>query len=207
VRYISNHSSGKQGYALAAAFRDAGAIVTLVSGPVSLAPPAGIEVVPVVTGREMYDAVIDRLAHHQIFVGVAAVADYRPETSAAQKIKKSRDHAPLALTLTENPDIIAAVARSATRPFVVGFAAETENLLAHARDKLERKGLDLIVVNDVADRRIGFESDDNAVTLVSRSKCENLDMATKGEISRVLVERIADAFEAARSSNRSASQH
>jgi phosphopantothenoylcysteine decarboxylase/phosphopantothenate--cysteine ligase len=206
VRYITNHSSGKQGYALARAFRQAGATVTLVSGPVHLEAPDGVDVVRVVTARDMHDAVMARLARHQIFVGVAAVADYRPETEAEQKIKKSRTGAPLNLTLTENPDIIAAVARSPARPFVVGFAAETERAVDHARDKLERKGLDLIVVNDVADRRIGFASDDNAVTVVSRAGAETLPLASKIEISRTLVGRIAERFLAARDRASSAGQ-
>jgi len=206
VRYISNHSSGKQGYALARAFREAGATVTLVSGPVHLERPDGVEVVPVVTAREMHDAVMARLPHHQIFVGVAAVADYRPEVAASQKIKKARSGAPLNLTLTENPDIIAAVARHPARPFVVGFAAETERAQDHAREKLERKGLDLIVVNDVADRRIGFTSNDNAVTIVSGSDVEALPLASKIEISRALVARISERFLASRAAAESAGQ-
>jgi phosphopantothenoylcysteine decarboxylase/phosphopantothenate--cysteine ligase len=194
VRYISNHSSGKQGYALARAFAEAGARVTLVTGPVNLAVPPGVEAVPVVTAREMHEAVCSRVARHDIFVGVAAVADYRPELAASQKIKKSRDGASLVLELTENPDIIAAVAQHPQRPFVVGFAAETENVLAHARDKLERKHLDLIVVNDVADRRIGFESDANAVTIVAKDSAEEIALADKLSIARTLVSRIVDAY-------------
>ena len=194
VRYITNHSSGKQGYALAQAFRDAGAAVTLVTGPVNLVPPTGVVTVRVTTAREMFEAVQEHVPAHQIFVGVAAVADYRPQTAEAQKIKKSPDGAALVLELTENPDIIAAVARHPIRPFVVGFAAETERAIAHAREKLVRKGLDLIVVNDVADKRIGFESDDNAVTLISRTADEHMPIADKLSIARMLVDRIAAAY-------------
>jgi phosphopantothenoylcysteine decarboxylase/phosphopantothenate--cysteine ligase len=198
VRYISNHSSGKQGYALAQAFRDAGADVTLVTGPVSISPPPGVTTVRVTTAREMHDAVLSRVPDHAIFVGVAAVADYRPDSAATQKIKKSRDGAARVLELTENPDIIAAVARHPARPFVVGFAAETERAIDHAREKLVRKGLDLIVVNDVADKRIGFESDLNAVTLISRTADEHFAMADKLTIARTLVARVAAAYLAAR---------
>ena len=194
VRYISNSSSGKQGYALAQAFAEAGARVTVISGPVTLTPPARVEVVPVETAREMCDAAMARIAEHDIFVGVAAVADYRPIAAAQDKIKKARSGADLTLTLTENPDIIATIARAPSKPFVVGFAAETENVLAHARDKLVRKGLDLIVVNDVADKRIGFSSDDNAVTVISARGEERLPIASKIEISRALVARIHAAY-------------
>lgn len=198
VRYISNHSSGKQGFALAQAFRDAGADVTLVTGPVNIAPPPDVTTVRVTTAREMHDAVLSRVPDHPIFVGVAAVADYRPDTAAPQKIKKSRDGAALVLELTENPDIIAAVARHPARPFVVGFAAETERAIEHAREKLVRKGLDLIAVNDVADKRIGFESDLNAVTLISRTGDEHVAMADKLTVARTLVARIAAAYLARR---------
>lgn len=194
VRYISNHSSGKQGYALARALCEAGAEVTLVSGPVALTPPAGVTTVHVTTAREMHEAVLARVGANRIFVGVAAVADYRPRDAVAQKLKKTPGGGDVTLELTENPDIIAAVARHPQRPFVVGFAAETEKALAHARDKLVRKRLDLIVVNDVADKRIGFASDDNAVTLVYRDSEEALVLSDKLSIARTLVERIATAF-------------
>jgi phosphopantothenoylcysteine decarboxylase/phosphopantothenate--cysteine ligase len=195
VRYISNHSSGKQGYALAKALLDAGAVVTLVSGPVALSPPPGVELVPVTTAIEMYDAVMARLAGLAVFVGVAAVADYRPTQAAPQKLKKARAKAAATVvTLTENPDIIAAVARAPNRPFVVGFAAETERPVEHARAKLAQKGLDLIAVNDVSDKSIGFESNANAVTLISAAGCERLPRADKGVIATAIVERIAAAL-------------
>jgi phosphopantothenoylcysteine decarboxylase/phosphopantothenate--cysteine ligase len=168
--------------------------VTLVSGPVHLDPPAGADVVPVASAQDMLEAVLDRLAQHQIFVGVAAVADYRVSRRAEQKIKKSRDGATLVLELSENADIIATVARHRCRPFVVGFAAETENVLVHAREKLVRKGLDMIVVNDVADRRIGFESENNAVTIVTADTTEVVPLTDKLSIARTLVARIGAAY-------------
>lgn len=190
VRYISNHSSGKQGYALASALAAAGAQVTLISGPVSLASPPGVERINVVSAQDMHDAVIARCAGAAIFVGVAAVADYRPDDPAQQKIKKRSDRAAPTINLIENPDIIAAVAARADRPFVVGFAAETQNTLEHARQKLTRKRLDMIAVNDVSDRTIGFESDSNAVTIITASGCERLERASKAEIARAIVDRI-----------------
>ena len=196
VRYISNSSSGKQGFALAQAFVEAGASVTVVSGPVALTPPADVDVVHVETAAEMCEAVMARIALHDIFVGVAAVADYRPVQVAEQKIKKVHDRPSISLELTENPDIIATVARAPSQPFVVGFAAETENVIAHAKAKLMRKGLDLIVVNDVADERIGFASDENAVTVIGPTSEERLAIASKIDISRALVERIHAAYAA-----------
>ncbi len=196
VRYITNHSSGKQGYAMAASLARAGAHVTLVSGPVSLQPPAGVEVVRVTTAIEMRDAVLARSSDLDVFVGVAAVADYRPQSSAPQKLKKSPGKDAPAIVLTENPDIIATVADLPKRPFVVGFAAETTNVVEHAREKLVRKRLDMIAVNDVSDRSIGFESDSNAVTLLTASTCERFERATKSDIADAIVDRICVALRA-----------
>lgn len=165
VRYITNHSSGKQGYALAAAARDAGANVVLVSGPVELDPLEGVKTVPVITAQDMYAAVMAEVDHCDLFIGVAAVADYRPEVAADQKIKKTDDTDTLNLQLVKNPDILASVALLEKKPYTVGFAAETEALEAHARKKLIAKKLDMIIANDVSDSRIGFHSEDNS-TLV-----------------------------------------
>ncbi len=195
VRYISNHSSGKQGYAMAAALAAAGAQVTLVSGPVSLTPPAGVDVVSVTTACEMLDAVMARIAEQTLFVGVAAVADYRPARTAPQKMKK-RSGAVRAVELVENPDIVAAVAATKGKRLVVGFAAETEDTIANARDKLVRKGLDLIAVNDVSDRTIGFEGEHNAVTLVTEDGCEHIARTSKHEIARAITDRIASMLAA-----------
>jgi phosphopantothenoylcysteine decarboxylase/phosphopantothenate--cysteine ligase len=192
VRYISNHSSGKQGYALAVAARDAGARVILVSGPVTLPAPAGVTLVAVTSAREMHDAVMARVADCDLFIGVAAVADYRPASVAEQKLKKdSGGGNRVSLELVENPDIIAAVAGQTPRPFVVGFAAETENPLGFARDKRARKGLDLIVVNDVSVPGIGFNSDDNAVTLVWDGGECRLPRASKTDVAAAVLQAVA----------------
>ncbi len=189
VRYISNHSSGKQGFAVAEAARNAGASVTLISGPVGLPTPPGVTRIDVVTAQQMHDAVAAQLDACDVFVGVAAVADYRPTHAQQQKIKKSADVG-MRLDLEQNPDIIASVARR-ERVYVVGFAAETENAIANARTKLIRKKLDMIVVNDVSDQRIGFDSNDNAVTVIVRDGEERIALRSKAEIARALIERVA----------------
>jgi phosphopantothenoylcysteine decarboxylase/phosphopantothenate--cysteine ligase len=185
VRYISNHSSGKMGFALAQAAADAGARVTLIAGPVALTTPAHVERIDVESAQQMYDAVQSRVADCDIFIGAAAVADYRPQTAAAEKIKKQRDE--MTLTLVRNPDIIAAVAARAPRPYTVGFAAETNRIEDHARDKLERKRLDLIVANDVAAPGIGFNSDNNAVTVLWPGGATVLDERSKAQLARELI--------------------
>ncbi|TVP54622.1 MAG: bifunctional phosphopantothenoylcysteine decarboxylase/phosphopantothenate--cysteine ligase CoaBC [Halomonadaceae bacterium] len=163
VRYISNHSSGKMGFALAAAAASLGAHVTLVAGPVNLATPAGVRRRDVITAEAMQEAVMQALEQGcDWFVAAAAVADYRPVAVAGEKLKKDQD-AEMVLQLTRNPDILAGVAALMPRPLVVGFAAETRQVAEYARDKLARKKLDLIVANDVSDERIGFNSDQNAV--------------------------------------------
>ncbi len=206
VRYISNHSSGKQGFAMAAAARDAGASVTLITGPVNLPTPAGVQRVDVSSAQQMHAAVQAHVAGCDIFIGVAAVADYRPVHAEVNKIKKEGD-AGLSLQLEQNPDIIAAVARLAVAPFVVGFAAETLANVARARGKLIRKGLDMIVLNDVSDSRIGFNSDDNAVTVVTRNGEEHLGVAAKAEISRALMLLITAAFQAKRTTGGAVDQN
>jgi phosphopantothenoylcysteine decarboxylase / phosphopantothenate---cysteine ligase len=195
VRYISNHSSGKQGFAVAAAARAAGARVTLVSGPVTLPTPAGVQRIDVMTAREMEAAVAAISTECDIFIGVAAVADYRPDCVANSKIKKQGTGG-LTLELVQNPDIIAGVAQRGRASLVVGFAAETGGTVEQARAKLERKHLDMIVLNDVSDRRIGFDSDDNAVTLVTADGEERLELASKSTIAAALIERIAATLDA-----------
>jgi phosphopantothenoylcysteine decarboxylase/phosphopantothenate--cysteine ligase len=192
VRYVSNHSSGKQGYALARAARRAGANVTLVSGPVTLPEPAGITTIKVTSALDMQRAVQAHATDCDVFIGVAAVADYRPATPADQKIKKLPGRSgELVLTLTENPDIIAGVAALRPRPFVVGFAAETQSALANARDKRLRKGMDLIVVNDVARGDIGFNAAENDVTLIWDAGERHLPKSGKDAISDQIIEQIA----------------
>ena len=165
VRYISNRSSGRMGYALATAAARRGAQVTLVSGPTALVPPAGAVFVPVQTAEEMREAVLQHAARATIVIKAAAVADYRVQKPAAQKIKGKRD---LTLELTPNPDILAEVAARADGSFIVGFAAETNDVVANARAKLEAKGIDLLVANDVSRRDIGFDAEDNEVLLIDR---------------------------------------
>jgi phosphopantothenoylcysteine decarboxylase / phosphopantothenate---cysteine ligase len=165
VRYISNRSSGKMGYRLAAAAQRRGAEVTLVSGPTAIAPPAGVVFVPVETAEEMREAVLQHLGRASIVVKAAAVADYRVKRPAATKISGKHD---LTLDLAPNPDILHEVAARRTGAFVVGFAAETHDVAARAKAKLERKGIDLLVANDVSQAGIGFDADDNEVLLIDR---------------------------------------
>ena len=165
VRYISNRSSGKMGYGLAAAALRRGAAVTLVSGPTALTPPPGAVFVPVQTAEEMREAVLQHLADATLVIKAAAVADYRARQAAPVKLKGKRD---LTLDLTPNPDILAEVAARRTGAFIVGFAAETHDVVAHARQKLESKGIDLLVVNDVSQRGIGFDAEENEVLLLDR---------------------------------------
>ncbi|MYD96515.1 MAG: bifunctional phosphopantothenoylcysteine decarboxylase/phosphopantothenate--cysteine ligase CoaBC [Gammaproteobacteria bacterium] len=197
VRFISNRSSGRQGFALAQAAHNAGAEVTLVSGPVHLPTPAGVDRVDVVSAQEMKDAVIGRASASDIFVSVAAVADYRPHQVHEQKLKKSQQPSDeFRMALKENEDIVGSIADVVPRPFVVGFAAETENALDYARQKRERKRMDAIVVNDVSDPDIGFDSGDNAVTLIHSGGEVALGKMSKGAIAQRLVSEIAALYTA-----------
>ncbi len=192
VRYIGNRSSGRMGFAVAAALRDAGARVTLVAGPVHLATPAGIDRIDVRTAVEMRNAVFAALPADG-FIGVAAVADYRPESAASRKIK--RDDQPITLALVPNPDIVREVAASQPRPFTVGFAAETDQVVEHARSKLEAKGLDLIAANRVGDA-LGFDRDDNALTVVAHDGEWDLGHHAKTDLARRLVALVAERISA-----------
>ncbi len=189
VRYISNYSSGKMGYALAAAAADAGADTRLISGPVSLAPPERVTIIPVTSALEMHEASLREAAQADLFIATAAVADYRPREISEHKIKKSGDQ--IQLILTKNPDIVADVATLQPRPLTVGFAAETQNVEAHARDKLERKKLDLIIANNVADPNIGFNSEENEVLIISAQQTEILPKRCKQILARELISRIS----------------
>lgn len=195
VRYITNHSSGKMGFALAEAAAEAGARVTLVSGPVFLPTPDRVERIDVVSARDML-AACEAAMPCDILVAAAAVADYRPEVVAPQKLKKDPASGEgLLLQMVRNPDILATLAARADRPFSVGFAAETENLLAYATRKLKDKNLDLIVANDVANPDIGFNSENNAVTVIDRAQQPTrFGQASKGHIARQLVAFIADRY-------------
>lgn len=193
VRYISNHSSGKMGYAIAAAARDAGARVTLISGPVVIPAPERVNCVRTESARDMLDASLAMLGRCNIFIAAAAVADYRPMTAAHQKIKKSADS--MELTLVKNPDVVATVAAHELRPFTVGFAAETQDVDVYARDKLVRKNLDMIVANDVSLSEIGFNSDQNAVTVFWAENQQSFAQMSKQALARELVELIAHRYQ------------
>ncbi|MCB1689916.1 MAG: bifunctional phosphopantothenoylcysteine decarboxylase/phosphopantothenate--cysteine ligase CoaBC [Halioglobus sp.] len=189
VRYISNNSSGKMGYALAQAAVDAGAITTIISGPVNLAAPKHTQVLSVHSAEEMLEQSLRLLPECDIFIACAAVADYRPVTIEDQKIKKGPEE--VTLQLVRTPDIVATVAKSSPKPYTVGFAAETNDVLAYARDKMQRKGLDMIVANDVGDPSIGFNSDENAVTVLWPDGQQALERANKNTIARQIVHLIA----------------
>ncbi len=189
VRYLSNRSSGKMGFAVAAAAREAGAEVVLISGPVALATPAGVTRVEVETADEMAAAVAARMDACDLFIASAAVADFRPAEAAADKVKKG--DAPAALPLTANPDIVATVAAAEPRPWVVGFAAETERVVEQAREKRERKGLDLIAANRVGPG-VGFDADDNALVVIGAAGEHELGPAPKPALARALIAHIAE---------------
>ncbi|MEH1712336.1 bifunctional phosphopantothenoylcysteine decarboxylase/phosphopantothenate--cysteine ligase CoaBC [Acinetobacter pittii] len=197
VRYISNHSTGKMGFALAAACYAAGAQVTLIAGPVSLDTPNGVQRVNVASARQMLDVSMSSLETGcDIFIATAAVADYRVEEVAEHKIKKAGDE--LNVSLVKNPDIVATIAGQEKRPFMVGFAAETQNVEEYAAGKLVAKKLDMIACNDVSRADIGFASDENAMTVFFAEsyhmKKRELEKASKQEISQQLVEAISDAL-------------
>ncbi len=191
VRYISNHSSGKMGYALAQAAIEAGAKVTLISGPTQLAAPERCHLIAVESAQDMFTASMTALADCDVFIASAAVADYRPAAAAEQKIKKTGQDT-MTIELVKNPDIVTAVAAHSPRPLSVGFAAETQDVVSYARDKLQRKNLDLVIANDVSQAGIGFNSDDNAVTLVWPDSQESLSQRSKAQLARDLIQRIAD---------------
>jgi phosphopantothenoylcysteine decarboxylase/phosphopantothenate--cysteine ligase len=193
VRFVGNRSSGKMGFAVARAALEAGADVTLISGPVSLETPEGVDRINVRTAQEMFDAVMRRIGKCDIFVGTAAVADYRPAQSVPQKIKKKDER--LSIELVRNPDILASVGALASKPFVVGFAAETENLEANARAKLETKKLDLVAANWVGPQQ-GFESDENALLLLWQGGRKEIDLDSKDRVARQLVTVIAERLNA-----------
>ncbi|MBY6199035.1 bifunctional phosphopantothenoylcysteine decarboxylase/phosphopantothenate--cysteine ligase CoaBC [Vibrio hangzhouensis] len=193
VRYISNHSSGKMGFALASAARQLGADVTLIAGPVSLATPQGVKRIDVISAQQMYDAALDHAVSHDVFIGCAAVADYRPLSVADQKIKKTADNDDMQISMIKNPDIIASVAMlTESRPFTVGFAAETQEVEAYALDKLQRKNLDMICANDVSVEGQGFNSDSNAITVYWKDGQKPLGSATKTDLSREILLSISE---------------
>ncbi|NMH66365.1 bifunctional phosphopantothenoylcysteine decarboxylase/phosphopantothenate--cysteine ligase CoaBC [Shewanella sp. SHSM-M6] len=192
VRYISNHSSGKMGFALAKAATDMGAKVTLVAGPVTLPTPAGVHRIDVESAQEMLQAVMDNVDQHGIFIGCAAVADYRVAEVAAGKIKKSSEQ--MQLALVRNPDILATVASHSPRPFTVGFAAETHDVEAYARGKLNNKKLDMIAANDVSVAGLGFNADANALRVFWQDGSQDLPATDKlslaGQLLSLIMKKI-----------------
>lgn len=206
VRYLSNHSSGKMGYALAEAWARRGAQVRLISGPVTLAAPTNVERVDVTSADEMLAAAEHAAAESDVFIGCAAVADYRADTVAEHKLKKADASDTMTLTLVKNPDIVATIAARSPRPLVVGFAAETRDLEHYARDKLTRKGMDMIVANDVSRAGLGFGADDNAALLLWHAddtiERQALPAQAKTDLADAIVDRVLSLY-----ANRAATAH
>jgi len=194
VRFVSNRSSGKMGFAVARAAVEAGAEVTLVAGPVYLPTPAGVRRVDVETAAEMCAATLERIAAADIYIGAAAISDYRPEP-AAQKIKKHTER--LTLDMAKSPDLLATIAARPGAPFTVGFAAETERLEEYARQKLEGKRLDMIVANQVG-AKLGFDEDHNSVLILWRDGQESLSRMAKCDLARRIIATVAARFAAVR---------
>ncbi|MEN9464237.1 MAG: Phosphopantothenate-cysteine ligase [Pseudomonadota bacterium] len=194
VRYISNHSSGKMGFALAVAARDAGARVTLIAGPVNLPTPARVARVDVTSAQDMLDAALAALPECNVFIAAAAVADYRPEHCASQKIKKTDDRTHLEIKMVKNPDVLATIAHHDSRPFCVGFAAETQDVESYALSKMERKNLNMIIANDVSRTDIGFNGDDNAVSVFTKQNKQYFAVMNKQQLARELIALIAKEY-------------
>ena len=188
VRFLSNRSSGRMGYAVATAAAEAGADVTLISGPVDLAAIGIEKVIHVTSAEEMQESVMQRINNIDIFISAAAVADYRVQKISEQKIKKSDDT--YELIMQKNPDILAEVSALYDAPFTVGFAAETENLELNAQTKLHLKNLDMIAANQV-DKKLGIDCDENALTIFWKTGCEKLPLAPKNKLARSLIKLIA----------------
>ncbi|MGB0782852.1 MAG: bifunctional phosphopantothenoylcysteine decarboxylase/phosphopantothenate--cysteine ligase CoaBC [Marinomonas sp.] len=191
VRYISNHSSGKMGYALASAAMARGATVTLISGPVQITAPAGANIIAVKSADDMLAACQQSMTTPaDVFIGAAAVADFKMKTANDQKMKKQSDTDEVTLTLVKNPDIIATLAEQKRAKIIIGFAAETQNVMEYAKGKLARKGLDMIIANDVSRSDIGFNQDENQVTVITKESIWSPDKAAKHELAIQLVECI-----------------
>ena len=194
VRYISNHSSGKMGYALAQAAKETGANVILISGPTSLSCPAGVKRIDVKSAEDMLDAVMKNIDGVNIFIGAAAVADYRPDMIQGNKIKKTENENTLMLKLIKTPDILAQVSALSKKPFMVGFCAETENLLENARQKKLKKKLDVIVANFINENYCGFYSDDNKGWVITDNETIELLFMSKKIMAKKILEIIALAM-------------
>ncbi|MGO3644782.1 MAG: bifunctional phosphopantothenoylcysteine decarboxylase/phosphopantothenate--cysteine ligase CoaBC, partial [Pseudoalteromonas sp.] len=190
VRFISNRSSGKMGYALAEAALELGAKVNLISGPVNIKAPVGSNLINIESAEQLLNESLRLAVHSDVFIGCAAVADYRASNVAAQKMKKQGDE--LILTLTKNPDVIASVAKlTKQRPYTVGFAAETQNVEQYAQGKLKNKNLDMICANDVSKVGVGFNSDNNALTLFWVDSNRTLPLSSKTDLALKIMSEIA----------------
>ena len=191
VRFITNRSSGKMGYSLVEAALESGANVTLISGPVNIEPPSNCNFVSIKTAKEMYDAVMHHISGMDVYIGTAAVSDYSPAKASDSKIKKDGSSSPMVLELKENQDILKSVSELDQRPYVVGFAAETNDLIKNAEKKLSNKNLDLIIANDVSNKEIGFDSDDNEVTLITEKEKYLIERQNKRKVSKKIIDFIS----------------
>ena len=191
VRFITNRSSGKMGYSLVEAALESGANVTLISGPVNIEPPSNCNFVSIKTAEEMYDAVMHHISGMDVYIGTAAVSDYSPAKASDSKIKKDGSNSPMVLELKENEDILKSVSELEQRPYVVGFAAETNDLIKNAEKKLSNKNLDLIIANDVSNKEIGFDSDDNEVTLITEKEKYLIERQNKRKVSKKIIDFIS----------------
>ena len=191
VRFITNRSSGKMGYSLVEAALESGANVTLISGPVNIEPPSNCNFVSIKTAEEMYDAVMHHISGMDVYIGTAAVSDYSPAKASDSKIKKDGSSSPMVLELKENQDILKSVSELEQRPYVVGVAAETNDLIKNAEKKLSNKNLDLIIANDVSNKDIGFDSDDNEVTLITEKEKHLIERQNKRKVSKKIIDFIS----------------
>jgi phosphopantothenoylcysteine decarboxylase/phosphopantothenate--cysteine ligase len=196
VRFLSNRSSGKMGFALAMAAQKLGAQVTLVTGPVELNTPAHVKRINVTSAHEMYTAIMAQVKNADIFIGAAAVADFAVENYSAQKIKKSAHPESLQLHLVANPDILGQVAKLSDKPFCVGFAAETEHLESNAKQKLKEKQIDLIALNDVSGNEVGFDVDTNELAVFSQEKTYHIPKDSKYNVALKLLQIISECYDA-----------
>jgi len=192
VRFITNRSSGKMGYSLAQSAIDYGAKVTLISGPVNLEPPSNCNFISIKTADEMFEAVMHHVNDKDVYIGTAAVSDYKPAKMQNNKIKKDGSNSSITLELEENKDILKSVSALKHRPFVVGFAAETNDVIENAEKKLSSKDLDLIVANDVSKKEIGFDSEENEVTLVTSADNYLIERQSKKKVSNKIIEFISE---------------
>ena len=192
VRYITNKSSGKMGYSLAEASLEAGAKVTLISGPVNIEAPEGVHLVKIKTAEEMHEAVMHHIRNSDVFISSAAVADYKPENFSKEKIKKSNKDLDISIPMTENKDILKSVGAMENKPYLVGFAAETNDLIKNAKLKLSKKKLDLIVANDISNTEIGFDSDENEVTLINNEIELFIEKGPKKRVASKIIQYISE---------------